>query len=82
MKFHKRHPVWTYFVLTFVISWGGILIVVGPGKIPGAREQFERLPVAILALLAGPSVTGLLPTWSLVLAAVLWVAVAAVAGEN
>ena len=62
--FIKRHPVPTYFALTFVISWGGILIGHGgPGGIPGTREQFERLlPVVILAMLAGPSVAGILLT--------------------
>jgi len=63
MSFIKRHPVATYYALTFAISWGGILIVVGPGGIPGTREEFERLlPVVLLALLAGPSVAGLLLT--------------------
>ncbi|MDH4135841.1 MAG: CPBP family intramembrane metalloprotease, partial [Anaerolineae bacterium] len=61
--FIKSNPVLTYYALTFAISWGGILIVVGPGGIPGTREEFERLlPVVILALLAGPSVAGLLLT--------------------
>ncbi|MDP2857985.1 MAG: hypothetical protein Q8P50_08415 [Bacillota bacterium] len=61
--FIKRHPVLTYFALTFSISWGGILIVVGPGGIPGTREEFERLfPVVILALMAGPSVAGIVLT--------------------
>ncbi len=59
----KRHPVSTYFALTFAISWGGVLIVVGPGGIPGTKEQFETLlPIAILAMLAGPSVSGILLT--------------------
>ena len=53
----------TYYALTFAISWGGILIVVGPGRLPGTREEFESmLPVVLLALLAGPSVAGLLST--------------------
>jgi hypothetical protein len=51
-----RHPVPTYFALTFAISWGGVLLVIGgPRGIPGTREQFEKLlPFAILAMLAGP----------------------------
>ncbi|MDD5774065.1 MAG: CPBP family intramembrane metalloprotease [bacterium] len=62
--FIKKHPVITYFVMTFAISWGGVLIVIGPGGIPAAsKEQFDALlPAAILALLAGPSVTGILLT--------------------
>jgi hypothetical protein len=61
--FIKGHSVLAYFALTFAISWGGILIVVGPGGILGTKEQFETLlPVVILAMLAGPSVSSLLLT--------------------
>jgi hypothetical protein len=61
--FIKRHPVPTYFALAFAISWGGMLIVVGPGGIPAAPEQTEMLfPIALLAMLAGPSVAGILLT--------------------
>jgi len=64
MAFIKRHPVPIYFVLTFAISWVGILLVIGgPGAIPGASEQAKMLlPVAIMAMLAGPSVAGILLT--------------------
>lgn len=42
-----KHPVLAYFVLTFAISWGGILIVTGPGGIPGRAENLDALlPVA------------------------------------
>jgi hypothetical protein len=60
----KRHPLLTYYALAFAISWGGVLLVIGgPGGIPGTPEQFGRLlPAVILALLAGPSVAGLLLT--------------------
>jgi uncharacterized protein len=59
-----RHPVLTYYVLTFAISWSGLLLAVGgPGGIPGTPDQVERLlPFAILALLGGPSIAGLLLT--------------------
>jgi membrane protease YdiL (CAAX protease family) len=62
--FVKRHPLPTYFALTFAISWGGVLLVIGgPGGIPGTREQIETLlPFAVLAMLAGPSVAGTLLT--------------------
>jgi membrane protease YdiL (CAAX protease family) len=62
--FAKRHPVLTYYALTFAISWGGLLLVIGgPGGIPGAPEQFETLlPVVSLALVAGPSVASVLLT--------------------
>ena len=64
MSFIKKHPILTYFALTFAISWGGILLVVGgPGKILVTREQIEPLlPFAMLTMLAGPSVAGVLLT--------------------
>ena len=59
----KRHPVAAYYALVFAISWGGILILVGPGGIPGTGVQVERLmPFVLLALFAGPSVAGILMT--------------------
>jgi membrane protease YdiL (CAAX protease family) len=62
--FVKRHPVLSYYVLTFALSWGGLLLVIGgPGGIPATPEQFTRLiPFAILALYAGPLVGSLLLT--------------------
>ena len=59
----ERHPASTYVALTFAISWGGVLIVVGPGGFPGTREQFDRLlPLAALAMIAGPSVSAIAMT--------------------
>jgi membrane protease YdiL (CAAX protease family) len=61
--FVTRHPAPIYLVLTFAISWGGVLIVVGPGGFPGTGERFERLlPIAVAVMIAGPSVAGLLLT--------------------
>jgi membrane protease YdiL (CAAX protease family) len=60
--FIKKHPVLTYYALVFAMSWGGILLIVGgPGRIPGSSEEVEMLmPPVLLALFAGPSVAGLL----------------------
>jgi membrane protease YdiL (CAAX protease family) len=62
--FIKRYPVLTYFALTFIISWGGVLLIIGgPGAIPGTEKQIETLPpFVMLAWFAGPSVTGILLT--------------------
>ena len=62
-SFIKRRPVLIYYVLTFVISWGGILMAIGPGGILGTKELSEALlPFVYVALLAGPSISGLLLT--------------------
>ena len=61
--FIKRHPVPTYYALAFAISWGGIIIVVGPGGVTGTTKPPDvLLPFVYLAMLAGPSVAGLLLT--------------------
>ena len=63
--FVKGYPVAISYALTFAISWGGILMVVGPGGFPAVnREQFQTLmPFVLLALFAGPSVSGIFLTW-------------------
>ena len=52
----KRHPVLAYFILTFAISWGGVVLVIGGyGGFPTTSEDITRLfPVAYLATVAGP----------------------------
>jgi membrane protease YdiL (CAAX protease family) len=60
--FIKQHPVLSYYLLVFAISWGGILILIGgPGHIPGTKEQAEKLFVpALLVMFAGPFISGIL----------------------
>lgn len=61
--FVRRHPVTTYFALTYAISWGGFVFVAGPGSFPGTGSQFDALlPFVAAAMLAGPAVAGLLLT--------------------
>ncbi len=62
--FVGAHALLAFYVLTFAVSWGAMLVVIGgPAAIPATRQQVERLmPSAVLALLAGPSVVGLLLT--------------------
>jgi membrane protease YdiL (CAAX protease family) len=63
-NFFKRHPLFSYFALAFAISWGGILLIIWRfGGIPATMEQFNmQLPLAIPAMLGGPSVAGILLT--------------------
>jgi uncharacterized protein len=59
----QRHPVLSYYVLVFAISWGGILVLVAPTGIPGRPEDVERLFMfALAALFAGPSISGVVMT--------------------
>jgi hypothetical protein len=34
----RRHPVLSYYVLAFAISWGSALTVVGPGGLLGTTQ--------------------------------------------
>jgi membrane protease YdiL (CAAX protease family) len=63
-NFIKRHPVLTFYVLAFAISWVGMLLVIGgPGNFPGASAQVEKLFLSVmLTWLAGPSVASIVVT--------------------
>jgi len=46
-----------HFILTFLISWSGVLIVASQTGIPATPERFEKLlPLAMLPYLFGPSI--------------------------
>ncbi len=62
INFVKRYQVLSYYLLVFIISWGGILILIGgPGNIPGTKEQAEKLFIpALLIMFAGPFLSGIL----------------------
>lgn len=50
-------------VLTFALSWGGFVLAVGPDSLANTDWQGEgKFLIAVLAMLAGPSVAGLLLT--------------------
>jgi hypothetical protein len=62
-SFIRRNAVLCFYILAFAISWGGVLLVVGPGGIPGKPDDFlTLLPMLLLAMLAGPTVSGFLTT--------------------
>jgi CAAX protease family protein len=62
--FVRRHPVLTFYALTFAISWSGILLVIGgPANFPGTGDQIQQLFLPVmLAWLAGPSVASIVMT--------------------
>jgi CAAX protease family protein len=62
--FVAKHPAPVYFALTFAISWGGALWGIGGsgamrGTAPGSDPRFVY---ALVAMLAGPTLTSLLLT--------------------
>ena len=62
--FLTRYPVPAYFALTFAISWGGALLAIGgSGGMRGTTPTSDpRFMYALMAMLAGPSITGVLLT--------------------
>ena len=63
-RFVAKHPALVYFALTFAISWGGALVAIGgSGGMGGTTPTSDpRFVYALIAMLAGPSVTGILLT--------------------
>lgn len=61
--FIKRHPVLTYYALTFAISWGGVCILGAPHGMPTTSEQAAKLwPIVFLPYFLGPSIASILLT--------------------
>lgn len=60
--FIKRHAVLVYFILAFVITWGGVLLVSGGlAGLPATKDEFARIqPRFIPAVLGGPLIGGIL----------------------
>ncbi len=63
-SFVRQHPVLGYYALVFVISWGGLLwLIGGPGHIPGTPDETARLfPAMFIITIAGPALAGILLT--------------------
>src|SRR5512141_3240503 len=59
----RQHPVLSYYILVFIISWGGGLLALGPGGLMGTTvtprtQLLVNVPIGIL----GPCIAGLLMT--------------------
>ena len=62
-NFCKKYALWVFFVLAFALSWGCLLLVIGPGGFMGTEQVDEaKMPLVYLAVLVGPSAAGLLLT--------------------
>ncbi len=63
-SFIMRHPVLTYFAITFVISWGGVLILGTPYGMPATPDQSAKVwPIVFMPYFLGPVIASLLMTW-------------------
>ncbi len=60
----RRHQLSTFYLLTFALSWGGVLLVAGgPGGMPADQEELSRLlPSVVMAMVIGPVLAGPLLT--------------------
>jgi membrane protease YdiL (CAAX protease family) len=58
----KGHPVAAYFLITYALTWGGVLAAAGTARFQGRALPAEQLAPVMLAMLLGPSVAGLLVT--------------------
>ena len=61
--FIQKRPVLNYFILTFIISWGGVLVLGAPYGMPTTSEQSAKVwPIVFIPYFLGPSIAGLLMT--------------------
>lgn len=60
-SFIDKYAALTYFMLTFIITWGSIFLVVGSVGFPISREQIETAgPMVYVGMLLGPCLAGIL----------------------
>jgi CAAX protease family protein len=64
IAFIRKHSVLTYFALTFAVSWGGAFLAIGQaGGMKGTTPASDpRFVYALVAMLAGPSIVGIVLT--------------------
>jgi uncharacterized protein len=61
----RDHPLLSFFVLSYGITWTGILLVVGLDGLRSGELELSRGLLVWVLMLCGPSVAGLLLTWML-----------------
>jgi membrane protease YdiL (CAAX protease family) len=59
----RRHPVLAYYALAFAISWGAILMIVGPGGFLETTSTSPSFALVGFASILGPSLAGVLLTF-------------------
>jgi membrane protease YdiL (CAAX protease family) len=55
-----KHPVLAYYAVTFAISWGAVLLVVGPGRFLTTTSTSPSFALVGVALMLGPALAGVL----------------------
>jgi uncharacterized protein len=55
----KRHPIVAYFVMTYLISWGGALLVAAPTVLSGHSLSQVTGLIMFPVMLLGPSISGI-----------------------
>ena len=61
-QFLLKYPVAIYYMVTFLISWGGLILIIGgPGNISSQPAKVPFLPLYFITV-AGPVVAGVLLT--------------------
>ena len=60
MTFFKKHPLLTYYILTLLISWGGVILLSG-GQISPEPSKVPFLPLYFMTV-AGPFLASLILT--------------------
>lgn len=58
--FFRKHLTALYFFLTFLISWTGVVLVIGADKFGVERAPLAKMPLLFLAMCAGPTCSSLL----------------------
>ena len=60
-SFIKQNSIIIYFLFAFLLSWGLVGILAGPGNIPiNPEKSQELLPLLYVSMLVGPGLAGLL----------------------
>ena len=63
LGFIRKNSTLTFFSIVFVLSWGLIILLAGPGNLPIDTENSkELLPLLYISMLVGPGVAGILLT--------------------
>lgn len=62
-RFINRYSILIYYLLTFLISWGSLLIFIGADGLLGVKAiPAEKTPLLYVGMLLGPSIAGLAMT--------------------